>query len=63
MPGSAKIARDREVSAADLRATATAPFSITTSVAAGDTIDFVVGYGTNATHSNDSTGLSATITY
>jgi hypothetical protein len=36
------------------------PFSITTTVAAGDTIDFVVGLGGN-TYSNDSTGLSATI--
>src|SRR3712207_5532262 len=41
---------------------ATAPFSITRSVAAGDTIDYSVGYGSNATHSNDSTGLSVTIT-
>ena len=40
----------------------TAPFSITTSVVAGDTIDFVVGYGSNFTYANDSTGLSATIT-
>jgi Tol biopolymer transport system component len=38
------------------------PFSITRTVAAGDTIDFSVGYGSNATHSNDSTGLSVTIT-
>jgi endonuclease/exonuclease/phosphatase family metal-dependent hydrolase len=41
---------------------ATAPFSITRSVQRGDTIDFSVGYGSNATHSNDSTGLSVTIT-
>ena len=42
---------------------AVAPFSFTTSVRAGDTINFVVGYGSNANHGFDSTGLSATITY
>ena len=42
---------------------AVAPFSFTTSVRAGDTIEFVVGYGSNANHGFDSTGLSATITY
>lgn len=42
---------------------AKASFSFTTSVRAGDTIGFVVGYGSNANHSFDSTGLSATITY
>jgi hypothetical protein len=41
---------------------ATAPFSTTTAVAGGDTIDFLVGYGSNATYENDSTGLSVTIT-
>jgi thermitase len=41
---------------------ARAPFSITKSVTAGDTIDFSVGYGSNATYFNDSTGLSVTIT-
>ena len=41
---------------------ARAPFSITRSVAAGDAIDFSVGYGSNATYFNDSTGLSVTIT-
>jgi hypothetical protein len=41
---------------------ATAPFSTTTTVAGGDTIDFLVGYGSNATYENDSTGLSVTIT-
>jgi hypothetical protein len=40
-----------------------ASFSFTTSVRAGDTINFVVGYGSNANHGFDSTGLSATITY
>jgi hypothetical protein len=40
---------------------ATAPFSIPTSVAAGDTIDFSVGYGSNGNYYYDSTGLSATI--
>lgn len=44
-------------------ATATAPFSITQAVAAGDTIDFSVGYGSNADHAFDSTGLSATFAY
>jgi hypothetical protein len=38
-----------------------AAFSETASVAAGATINFVVGYG-NAAHVNDSTGLSVTIT-
>jgi hypothetical protein len=42
---------------------AKAPFSITRSVAAGDTIEFYVGYGSNANHGFDSTGLLATITY
>lgn len=39
-----------------------ATFSVTRTVAAGDTIDFQVGYGSNNTYSSDSTGLSATIT-
>lgn len=39
-----------------------ARFEMTETVAAGSTIDFVVGYGSNATHANDSTGLSVTIT-
>jgi hypothetical protein len=42
---------------------ARAPFSIIQSVTAGDTIDFSVGYGGNATNFNDSTGLSITIDY
>jgi hypothetical protein len=42
---------------------AKAPFSITKAVAAGDPIDFSVGYGSNANHFCDSTGLSATISY
>jgi hypothetical protein len=42
---------------------ATAPFTITRTVAAGDTIDFSVGWGSNRTYGNDSTGLSATISY
>jgi hypothetical protein len=41
---------------------ATAPFLITKQVAAGDTIDFSVGYGSNANYGFDSTGLSVTIT-
>jgi hypothetical protein len=37
-------------------------FDITRSVTAGDTIDFSVGYGSNANYYYDSTGLSVTIT-
>lgn len=37
-------------------------FSVTRTVAAGDTIDFQVGYGSNNSYGSDSTGLSATIT-
>jgi hypothetical protein len=40
---------------------ATAACLITRSVAAGDTIDFSVGYGSNRTYDYDSTGLSATM--
>src|SRR5262249_19034170 len=36
-------------------------FSASLSVLAGDTIDFVVGYGSNGTVAFDSTGLTATI--
>jgi hypothetical protein len=39
-----------------------APFSITKWVNAGDTIDFSVGYGSNANYFYDSTGLSVSIT-
>ena len=39
------------------------PFSMSKSVSAGDTIDFSVGYGSNRTYFNDSTGLSVTIAY
>jgi len=42
---------------------ATAPFSITESVTAGDTIDFSVGFGRNRNYGADSTGLSGTISY
>jgi uncharacterized protein (TIGR03437 family) len=38
------------------------PFTLTRAVAAGDTIDFAVGYGSNQAYQNDSTGLSAIIT-
>ena len=38
------------------------PFSITTTVAAGDTIDFGVACGSNGNNFNDSTGLKVTIT-
>jgi len=38
-----------------------ATFKISRSVAAGDTIDFSVGYGSNRNYYNDSTGLSATM--
>lgn len=37
-------------------------FSITGSFTAGETIDFVVGYGTDGNYFNDSTGLQGTIT-
>ena len=40
---------------------AQAPFALTAAVAAGDTIEFSAGRGSNATHSNDSTGLAATL--
>jgi outer membrane protein OmpA-like peptidoglycan-associated protein len=39
----------------------TVPFQISREVKAGDTIDFLVGYGSNKNYSTDSTGLSATI--
>jgi len=38
------------------------PYSVTTSVVAGDTIDFVVGYG-NGYYWNDSTGLAANLSF
>jgi hypothetical protein len=37
------------------------PFSITRSVLAGETIDFAVGYGSNASYTGDTTGLDVTI--
>jgi hypothetical protein len=37
-------------------------FTTTVSLAAGDTIDFTVGYGTDGNFYNDSTGVSAVIT-
>jgi len=37
-------------------------FMSTISVAAGDTIDFAVGYGTDGNYGFDSTGVSAVIT-
>jgi YD repeat-containing protein len=36
-------------------------FSITRAVAAGDTLEFSVGYGANGNYNNDSTGLSLTV--
>ena len=39
-----------------------ADFAQTLSVSAGDTIDFVVGYGADGSYSYDATGLDATIT-
>jgi len=36
-------------------------FASTLSVSSGSTIDFAVGYGSNATYWNDSTGLSASL--
>ncbi len=41
---------------------AQAAYDFSVTVAAGDTIDFVVDYGSNLTYNNDSTGLVATIT-
>jgi len=40
---------------------ATAPFTLTRTVAAGDTLEFSVGYGSNGNYYNDSTGLSVTV--
>ena len=37
-------------------------FTTTVSLAAGDTIDFAVGYGTDGGYGYDSTGVSAVIT-
>ncbi|HEX8721893.1 MAG TPA: LamG-like jellyroll fold domain-containing protein, partial [Pyrinomonadaceae bacterium] len=38
------------------------PFSFIRKVATGDVLDFVVGYGSNLTNSNDGTGLAVKIT-
>jgi hypothetical protein len=38
-----------------------APFSLTRTVAAGDIVEFSVGYGENLNYGSDSTGLAATI--
>jgi hypothetical protein len=38
------------------------PFTLTRAVAAGDTIEFRVGYGSNGTVASDHTGLAVTIT-
>ncbi len=38
-----------------------APFSIRKTVAAGDTLDFVVGWGSNGNYNSDSTGLALVI--
>ena len=38
------------------------PFSGSVTLAAGGTVDFLVGYGLNGNFYGDSTGLSATIT-
>lgn len=40
---------------------ATAPFSLTRTVAAGDILEFSVGFGSNGTYNDDSTGLSVTV--
>jgi YD repeat-containing protein len=40
---------------------ALAPFSLTRSVNAGDTVEFSVGFGSNANYNNDSTGLAVTV--
>jgi hypothetical protein len=39
----------------------TVPFSGMVSLAAGGTLDFLVGYGSNSNYSNDSTGFTASI--
>jgi hypothetical protein len=39
----------------------TASFSTTLALAAGDRVDFVVGFGTNGNYFNDSTALNATL--
>ncbi len=39
-----------------------APYNLTLSVNAGDVIEFLVGFGSNNSYSNDSTGLEAIIT-
>jgi len=41
---------------------AQAPFTMSVTVGAGDTLEFQVGYGSNGTYNNDSTGLAVTIT-
>jgi hypothetical protein len=38
-----------------------APFSLTRAVAAGDTVEFAVGYGSNGNSNNDATTLAVTI--
>ena len=40
---------------------ATVSFSATVSIQAGDTIDFIVGFGSDGNFFNDSTGLDAVI--
>lgn len=40
---------------------AVAPFALTRSVQAGDTLEFSVGVGSNGTYNNDSTGLSVSV--
>jgi len=40
----------------------TSPFSVMVTLAAGDTLSFAVGYGSNGTYISDSTGVEATIT-
>jgi hypothetical protein len=39
----------------------TAPFNLTETLAASDTVDFLVGFGSNGNFFNDSTGLAGTI--
>src|SRR5205823_12960134 len=36
-------------------------FDVTQSLGSGDTIEFTVGYGSNATYNGDATGLDVTI--
>jgi hypothetical protein len=58
------LAAGEEVFAAPITAASGADMAPTTvSLLAGESIDFAVGYGSNGTYFNDTTALSATVTY